>query len=312
MQTQTGTVSADDLQNRVIGGTDVNWEQIEPGDWFSFIGDSEQPVSIQAVFEPGHSGNTTSDRWELTLVVNQVGGVRTDVNYTIHTWFSPNNNFPLFSPGDVQTAQILTRAFQTLDGLLTLNPSQSGKNHDEGNVTLIADQVVYPISFNLTITPAPTNVTLTFKNALDGADAIGFPWVLEGDPTTTGMQIRLLNPPPNGNTIMHWTADGVKPARVDLVYAASMTIDLNAGDSQVLTLTGGVTFAATANKAAKATAVHLWLSQPAATRTIAFNASWAGIGTIPTQQLSGKRMLIEIWCTGTAEGNVKFRCTSQL
>lgn len=300
MQTQDGTVSASDLQNRVIGGTDVNWEQIEAGDWFSFIGDGEVPVSILAVYEPGHAGNTTTDRWELTLVVNIVG-VRTDVTYTIHSDFSPNNNFPLFSPGDVQTAQILTRSFQILDSLLTLNPSAVDRNHDEGDITLVVDQLVYPIAFNYTITPAPTSWSVEFKNAIDGTDAIDYPYVLEGDPTTAGMQVRLLTPPPNMNTVMHWTADGIRPLQETLTYAASMSLDFGKAPQQLLTLTGPVNFSGSSNEAAGRN-IRLHLLRPSANRTVAFNASFRKMNPIIATQLSGKHMIIEASCMANSGG----------
>jgi hypothetical protein len=120
-QTQDGLVSVTNGSNVVDATTpDMDWTDADTAlgfgvpVLFSVQGDTEVPypvssITLDAVAPPA------GPIWHLTLTSNYVGDTNAAAEYTIHTDFTTNLQIPLPSPGDTQTAQIISRAFETLD-----------------------------------------------------------------------------------------------------------------------------------------------------------------------------------------------------
>jgi hypothetical protein len=90
--------------------------------YFSLIGgenvyDVSKVGAVTQIFPPGTTGNTTTDRWELVLTGNITEANNAAVAYTLHKDFTPKKGYPIFEPGDVQTAQILARWANMLDDI---------------------------------------------------------------------------------------------------------------------------------------------------------------------------------------------------
>lgn len=138
MQNKTGTVNIQNGETRIIFSEDADLTDVQevladsPGRaWFSPI-DSFAPYvgspfsyQISDVFEPGHAGNTTGDRWEAVLN----GAIADDDNetsyFSIQTYFTNRFGFPIPASGDVQTAEFLARYINELDALLFSNAKNS-------------------------------------------------------------------------------------------------------------------------------------------------------------------------------------------
>jgi hypothetical protein len=92
-----------DAQSAVQYGTPV---------FFSLLGATEIPRQVTAVAAPGVS---SSGFWELTLVTLWPNTTQVGALYMLHIDFTPVQQLPLFSPGDRQTAQMLSRAMMQID-----------------------------------------------------------------------------------------------------------------------------------------------------------------------------------------------------
>jgi hypothetical protein len=121
MQIQIGTVIITNSSNIVDANPDCDsWSDAQIAlstgvpVLFSVQGDIEVPYPVTSVKDPATSG---TGNWQLTLATNFEGATNAAATYTIHKDFTPNLELPLFAAGDTQTAQILSRAFTTLDGL---------------------------------------------------------------------------------------------------------------------------------------------------------------------------------------------------
>lgn len=113
-----GTVSIVSGTNRVKATSALaDWSQAEAGlSRFGLVGDdAPEPWAIQALYPPDTP--TASGFWELDLngifTLPSVVGVA----YAIHIDFTPNRQFPLMNPSDVQRSQIYNRAIWLLDSL---------------------------------------------------------------------------------------------------------------------------------------------------------------------------------------------------
>jgi hypothetical protein len=108
------TVAVTNGQNRVIASATANWAGVSTGDIFTLVG-SILYYQVANVYEPGHAGNTTSDRWELVIVgvINEASNAA--AAYVIAVDFTPILN--LWDPQlrDTQIQQLLKRNFWILD-----------------------------------------------------------------------------------------------------------------------------------------------------------------------------------------------------
>jgi hypothetical protein len=123
MQTQLGTCSVATDSNIVTGDADADWTDasnaLAGGQpvLFSVQGDDEIPYPVTSfTFYPYVAGPPeVLAYWTLTLSSDYLGATATGALYTIHTDFTLNRDLPLLNPGDTQTAQIISRAFEILD-----------------------------------------------------------------------------------------------------------------------------------------------------------------------------------------------------
>jgi hypothetical protein len=113
-----GTVSIVNGTNRVKATSALaDWSPATAGlSRFGLVGDdAPEPWPIQALYPPDTP--TPSGFWELDLngifTLPSVVGVA----YAIHIDFTPNRQFPLENPSDVQRSQIYNRAMWLLDSL---------------------------------------------------------------------------------------------------------------------------------------------------------------------------------------------------
>lgn len=107
-QYKTGTV---DLTNAsaVVTGTNTAWDgEVNAGDLFTIIGTG---VNYE-VASLGSPANTT-----LNLSAPYAGTTLSDQSYVISRDFTPIHGIPYVNKGDVETATILKRAFEIIDGL---------------------------------------------------------------------------------------------------------------------------------------------------------------------------------------------------
>lgn len=111
------TVQITNGQARVILSADGNWTGAATGNWLSIGGSTNVPYDIANVYPPGTPGNTTLDRWELTIVgvINQA--TNATASYAIGIDFLAATGLWDPQKGDTQTLQFLKRNFRILDAL---------------------------------------------------------------------------------------------------------------------------------------------------------------------------------------------------
>jgi hypothetical protein len=113
-----GTVTVTSGQARVIGDATTDWTDAQTAltagtpVYFSLIGQAYVPIQVQAFTTPGTSA---SGFWECTLVTQWIFATTVGASYMLHKDFTPNWDLPIFSPGDSQTAQMLSRMVTILD-----------------------------------------------------------------------------------------------------------------------------------------------------------------------------------------------------
>jgi len=118
MQYQTGTVAVTN-GSAIITGTSTVWlANVIAGDFFSVQGDSEAIYEVLSV---------DSDT-QLTLSTNYGGLTGTGKTYFVHRDFTATNNIPLLYPRDVDSSRIITRAFNTIDGIYSDTAKLSSPN----------------------------------------------------------------------------------------------------------------------------------------------------------------------------------------
>jgi hypothetical protein len=106
-QYNTGTVSVTAL-DATVTGSGTSWTtEIAAGQLFTVVGDNE-------VYEVA---SVTSDT-ELELTQPYAGTTASGQSYIVARDFTPLNDIPLLSPGDLETAKIYNRAMNIIDGLL--------------------------------------------------------------------------------------------------------------------------------------------------------------------------------------------------
>lgn len=101
-------------------------------------------------------------------------------------------------------------------------------------------------------------------------------------------------------------APATGPTVEDLVYAASIDIDLDGADYQRLTLAGDIDFNGSLNRPAVgfAKSVAVVITADGSDRTITYNASWTSIGAAPASIVAGKTGVLSITALGPAETDV--------
>lgn len=116
MQIRAGTAAVQNGSALVIGDIDADWTAATVG---SLFGIQTEVVSYQigAKRSPGVSG---SGFWELDLTAPYAGDDNELAAYAISVDFSAVFGLPLFSYGDVNSAQNLSRLVGQLDSLLAL------------------------------------------------------------------------------------------------------------------------------------------------------------------------------------------------
>jgi len=196
MQIQDGTASITNGSNRVIANSDVDtWIDAQTSFnagapvLFSPLGQTEVPYQVTSVTDPSTSA---SGFWELTLATNYAGATNSAASYAIHIDFTPTAHLPLFSAGDSQTAQLLSRAFTILDGL--------------GGALLTNRQAVAnDITLTTTLTEIP-DLTTPLTVAQDFRMIYGF--VLTSTGTTTGVKFQqYVTDMPSGGTLNTYGAN---------------------------------------------------------------------------------------------------------
>lgn len=110
MQYKTGTVDVTNGSS-IVTGVGTSWmNEVEAGDLFT--------VASSGVFYQVAAVNNNN---ELELSSPYAGATESGVSYTIARDFTPLNNIPEMSKGDIETAAIFTRAMRRIDQVLSLN-----------------------------------------------------------------------------------------------------------------------------------------------------------------------------------------------
>src|ERR1700736_3085629 len=143
-----GTMAITNGQARVIASAGVSWlaaqTALVAGDAeLSIVGSALVPYGIAAVYEPGHAGNTTSDRWELTVVGVINEATNAIASYAISIDWIPLGAFFLWDPqkGDTQTLQFEKRNWRFIASLIgNSTPIKAG------SVALTNGQQTYQIT----------------------------------------------------------------------------------------------------------------------------------------------------------------------
>jgi hypothetical protein len=107
-QIQQGTAAASNGSANVVASAGVDWSSVTTSSQFSFVG---SPLVYQVASKTA-PGSSTSGNWELNVVgvINEDSDpAGSSLPYTIHVDFD-ELGVPIFTPGDVQTAQLLNYA----------------------------------------------------------------------------------------------------------------------------------------------------------------------------------------------------------
>lgn len=96
------------------------------------------------------------------------------------------------------------------------------------------------------------------------------------------------------------------PTHEDLVYAASLDIDLDGADYQTVVLAGNLDFNGTLNRptVGLVKAVAVIIEADGSDRTLTFNANWTFMGTAPVDIVANKVGVLSITAKGPAETDV--------
>ena len=131
----------------------MDWSLVTTSSWFSLI-DSSLVYQVASTTSPGSS---SSGFWELTVVgtISEASGSL--LTYTVQKDFTAVLGLPIFTPGDVQTAQILARAFNILDTQLA--PGVAGTAGIQ-SATVATDQSTTSGTYVDLTTPGPSVTVL--------------------------------------------------------------------------------------------------------------------------------------------------------
>jgi hypothetical protein len=106
-QYREGTVSVTN-GSQTVTGVGTSWlAEVASGDLFVIVGQG-------IVYQVAAVGSNTS----ITLAANYAGTSGSGLSYVVARDFTPINNIPIINRGDFETAALLTRAMQIIDGLL--------------------------------------------------------------------------------------------------------------------------------------------------------------------------------------------------
>lgn len=110
MQIKDGLCSVTNGSPTVIGNVDADWNGVVSGDIFTLQG--------SGVWYQVSSRAFVTDHWELTLSSNYGGSTASGQSYAITKDFTTVHSFPVPNRGDVETASIVKRALNMIDGKL--------------------------------------------------------------------------------------------------------------------------------------------------------------------------------------------------
>ena len=106
-QYREGTVSVTN-GSQTVTGVGTSWlAEVASGYLFVSVGQG-------IVYQVAAVGSNTS----ITLAANYAGTSGSGLSYVVARDFTPINNIPIINRGDFETAALLTRAMQIIDGLL--------------------------------------------------------------------------------------------------------------------------------------------------------------------------------------------------
>jgi len=140
-QYKAGTVSVTYLSATVTGSGTEWLTNATVGDWFYVVGESVR-YEIAVI---------NSDT-EIVLDQTYKGATQTGALYTIHSDFTESLGLPLLSRGDVETAKIISRAFQTLDNGINVTGMDWKGAWDVGTTYAEDDTVFYDGSTYIALT----------------------------------------------------------------------------------------------------------------------------------------------------------------
>jgi hypothetical protein len=172
-QISAGSVKVTNGSTSVVASPNADW-----GDalvalgygtpvYFSLVGATEIPRQVITITTPNVSA---SGNWELTLQAPWSGTTQFFALYVIHKDFTPNLQLPLFSAGDKQIGQLLSRAFTILDAaILNQNLSFPIPSSDTGLGAPGITSVLPPGKTLYTATDFEIPLGSTFELALGSA-----------------------------------------------------------------------------------------------------------------------------------------------
>lgn len=176
MQIQ-GIASITNGSNVIIAAAGSDWSTVQTGSLLSIIGAGGVPYTI--------SGTTTvSGIWQATVSVPVTAATNATASVAISTHYSPNLSLPLLDPGDIDTANILSRALTLLDATVGANSLLSLSIAGAGALSVSRLRAHTIVQCSLIAGSYTTNIVLPTTTCL-GGDVYQFVVTPSGSATNT-------------------------------------------------------------------------------------------------------------------------------
>lgn len=157
--------------------------------------------------------------------------------------------------------------------------------------------------------------TVGLSGIIDGnwarLDEIFDPALSSGDPSFGAFWkafVRNATNPTTEAAVLEWDLANTRPrwqaGFAAITYAASLSIDCQAGIEQEVSLTGTLTFTSLTNQA-EGSKVTVILRGDGSSRNLNFPAGWIFVGSAePSALAAGKTAILELRCTGATDADV--------
>jgi hypothetical protein len=207
-----GTMAITNGNARVIASAGVTWVAAQTalvaGDAeLSIVGSSLVPYGIAAVYEPGHAGNTTGDRWELVVVGVINEATNAAAAYAISIDWIPLGSSFLWDPqkGDTQTLQFEKRNWRLIASSVGrgLPAYQAIAISAAGNTNSAQASGIHSIKCTVTNGGYTGTISLPISGRIAG-DRCN----IHFDFPANNPVIQVFNNTTGGTNLFEWTGDG--------------------------------------------------------------------------------------------------------
>lgn len=196
--------------NRFIASSDANWDQVVAGNQISIYGSIFWYQVVEA-FAPGTPGNTTVDRWELTVIGVIAEATSENAGYAISKDFTSELNMWDPQMGDTQTLQMLKRNFWILDAAIGSfgNSYQEVTIDEAGNTNSEQEKTTHTIIAAIEAGAGVYTATISLLERAEG-DICKVRFDLPAG--NTNPKVQVFNGSPAGTKLFEWQHDGVVTA----------------------------------------------------------------------------------------------------